>query len=204
MPVWGCGVSPRAGLDREAVVEAAASLVDEEGLDGLTVGRLAERLGVRAPSLYNHIAGLEELKRAVAALGVERLAGSLMRAAVGKSGEQAVFAIADAYRAFAREHPDLYAATLRAPEPGDGRYSSAAGEILEIVGAALEPYRLGSEDRLDAVRGLRSLCHGFVSLELCGGFGMPREVDRSFEQAVRTYLTGLACAGRESGFGKAD
>jgi AcrR family transcriptional regulator len=195
-------VSPRAGLDREAVAEAAVALAAEEGFERLTIRRVAERLGVRAPSLYNHVAGLEELKRAVAALAAQRLAGRLMRAAVGKSGETAVFAIADAYRSFAKEHPDLYTVTLRAPEPDDARYSGAAEEILEIVGAALEPYRLGPEEHLDAIRGLRSLCHGFVSLELGGGFGMPRDVDRSFEQAVRTYLLGLTRAGEQSWAGR--
>jgi AcrR family transcriptional regulator len=187
-------VAPRAGLDREAVVEAAAALADEEGLERLTIVRVAERLGVRAPSLYNHVTSLEELKRAVAALVAEQLADRLMRSAVGRSGEQAVFAIADAYRAFATEHPELYAAILRAPEPDEGRYLGAAEKILEVVGAALGPYRLDPEHHLDAIRGLRSLCHGFVSLELSGGFGLPRDVARSFEQAVRTYLLGLTCA----------
>ena len=194
MAVRGCSVSPRAGLDRAAVVKAAAALADGEGLEHLTLGRVAEHLGVRAPSLYNHVAGLGDLRRGVAALGAEQLADRLMRAAVGKSGEQAIFAIADAYRSFAKEHPGLYAATLRAPQRGDARYLAAAEVILEVVGAALEPYRLDPEDLIDAIRGLRSLSHGFVSLELSGGFGMPQDVDRSFSQAVRTYLLGLTCA----------
>ena len=188
-------MSPRMGLDREAVVEAAAALTDEEGLEGLTLGRVAERLGVRAPSLYNHVAGLGDLRRGVAAVGTEQLGDRLMRAAVGKSGEQAIFAIADAYRAFAKEHPGLYAAILRAPEPGDARCQAAAEAILEVVGAAFQTYRLDPVEHIDAIRGLRSLSHGFVSLELSGGFGMLQDVERSFRRAVRTYLLGLTCAG---------
>src|SRR5579864_8016152 len=56
----------RAGLDQTGVIDAAARLIDEEGLEQLSLGRLAERLGVRTPSLYNHVAGLPGLKRDLA------------------------------------------------------------------------------------------------------------------------------------------
>ena len=59
-------MSHRVGLDQATVVEAAAKLVDEEGLDQLSLGRLAVHLGVRTPSLYNHVAGLPGLKHDLA------------------------------------------------------------------------------------------------------------------------------------------
>jgi len=66
-------VAPRVGLNREAVVEAAASFADEEGLEGVTLAELAARLGVRTPSFYNHVAGLEGLRRELALLGIREL-----------------------------------------------------------------------------------------------------------------------------------
>src|SRR5262245_31033548 len=104
---------PRRGLDRAAVVAAAAALADEVGLEGLTLASLAERLDVRSPSLFNHVpGGLTGLRRELALHGLRELATRLSRAAVGRAGGEAVRAVAAAYRAFGRERPGLYAATL--------------------------------------------------------------------------------------------
>jgi len=184
-------VPPRAGLNEAVIVQAAADLADETGLETVSLAALAQRLHVQAPSLYNHVRGVDGLRRGLSALGAERLANRLVRSTVGKSGEQAVYALGDAYRVFAKEHPGLYAATLRAPKKDETRYIAAASEILGVVGATLEPYRLGRRDLVDAIRGLRSLVHGFVTLELSGGFGMPRDVNRSFRAVLRTYLSGV-------------
>jgi AcrR family transcriptional regulator len=184
-------VPPRAGLTETVILRAAGDLADEKGLEAVSLAALAERLRVQAPSLYNHIAGVEGVQRGLAAHGAEQLANRLVRATVGKSGEQAVYALGDAYRLFAKEHPGLYAATLRAPKKDESAYVAAAEVILEVVGASLEPYRLNRRDLIDAVRGLRSLVHGFVTLELSGGFGMPQDVNRSFREVLRTYLAGV-------------
>lgn len=182
---------PRAGLTEAVILQAAGDIADKAGLEGVSLAALAQRLRVQAPSLYNHVQGVDGVRRGLAALGAEQLAGRLVRAAVGKSGEQAVYALGDAYRSFAKEHPGLYAATLRAPKKDEVRYIAAADVILEVVGASLEPYRLSRRDLIDAIRGLRSLVHGFVALELSGGFGMPQDVNRSFHEVLRTYLSGV-------------
>jgi len=184
-------VPPRAGLNESVIVQAAADLADETGLETVSLAALAQRLHVQAPSLYNHVQGVVGLRRGLSALAAERLANRLVRATVGKSGEQAVYALGDAYRVFAKEHPGLYAAILRAPKKDETRYIAAAKEILDVVGATLEAYRLSRRDLTDAIRGLRSLVHGFVTLELGGGFGMPQDVNRSFRAVLRTYLSGV-------------
>src|SRR3954469_10643694 len=104
---------PKAGLDHNAVVQAAAALADIAGLGQLTLADLAARLGVRTPSLYNHVAGLPGLRRDLALLGTRELSMRLSRAAIGKSGDAAVQSVCQAYRAFVNEHPGLYAATVR-------------------------------------------------------------------------------------------
>src|SRR5579875_3074672 len=108
----------RAGLDPDAVVRAAADLADAAGGE-VRLADLAAHLGVRTPSLYNHIAGQEGLRRELALLGLRELYARLARAAIGRAADDAILALAHAYRGFAREHPGLYAATLRAPAPGD-------------------------------------------------------------------------------------
>ena len=186
---------PRAGLDRAGVVRAAAAVADEVGLDNLTLARIAERLNVRAPSLYNHVAGLDDLRRGLAAFGARELAARLGRAAVGKAGDEAVAAVADAYRAFARARPGLYAALQRAPDQDDEDAVRAAHDVVAIVVAVLGAYGLGGEDVLHAVRGFRSLLHGFVALETTGGFGLPLDLDESFRRLVATFTAGLRAGG---------
>jgi len=193
-------VSPRVGLDRAAVVEAAASLADEEGLEGVTLAELASRLGVRTPSLYNHVAGLEGLRRELALLGTRELARRLGRAAVGKTTDDAAFAIAQAYRDFVKERPGLYAATVRSYRisyPEDPELAAAEGEAMETVLAVLASYGLSGEEAVHAARGLRSVAHGFATLEVAGGFGIPLDLDESFRRLVWAFTDGLRRQGPE-------
>jgi AcrR family transcriptional regulator len=182
---------PRRGLDRAAVVEAAAALADAEGLETLTIARLAEQLGVRGPSLYNHVQGLDALRREMAVCALREMAVRLARATIGRSGDAALVALAGAYRDFARARPGLYAAAQRAPDRADAEWTSLGGEVVGIVVAVLAGYGLAGDDAIHAVRGLRSLMHGFVSLETGGGFGLPLDLDESFDRLIRAFAAGL-------------
>jgi len=184
-------MSRRAGLDQEAVVEAAAKLVDEEGIDQLSLGRLAERLGIRTPSLYNHVAGLPGLKHDLALYCLRDVLNHLLHATIGKSRAEAVFAFANAYRAYARETPGRYALTLQVPDPGDRELQAVAQQIIEVALVILEPYKLGEEEAIHAIRGLRSIVHGFISLEAAGGFAMPVNLDVSFHWLINVFVAGL-------------
>ncbi len=181
----------RAGLDRAAVVSAAAALADQQGLDEVTLGALAARLGVRTPSLYNHVEGLSGLRGDLALFGLKELTARVARAAIGKSADDAVLALARAYRTFARERPGLFAASIRPPDPANPALQAAAQELIEIVLAVLVPFGLHGDQAIHAVRALRSVVHGFVSLEAAGGFAIPLDLDESFEYLIRIYLRGL-------------
>jgi AcrR family transcriptional regulator len=98
-------MAARVGLDRAGVIRAAAALSDAAGGREVSFVELAARLGVRAPSLYNHVAGQDGLRRELALLGVRELTARLGRAAIGKAADDAMLALAHAYRAFAKEHP---------------------------------------------------------------------------------------------------
>ncbi len=119
----------RAGLDKAAVIEEALRLIDEEGLEQLSLGRLAERLGVRVPSLYNHVAGLGGLKRDLAVYCLGELYERLTRAVVGKARGEAIRALADSYLAYARQVPGHYSFTLQAPDPADKGGASLESKI---------------------------------------------------------------------------
>lgn len=181
----------KAGLSEERLVREAVDLIDTEGVAALSLARLAERLGVRSPSLYKHISGLEGLHQGIALWGVLELGRRMSRAAVGKSGEEAIMAIAEAYRAFAKDHPGIYPFVIQAPDPSDQALEQASVEILATLQAVLAPYGLEGAESLHAVRALRSCVHGFVSMEASHGFGMPLDVDASFRYLVGMFIRGL-------------
>jgi AcrR family transcriptional regulator len=185
-------VARRPGLDAGVIVRAAADLVDTDGIEALALGRLAERLGVRAPSLYNHVASLDGVRRGLALLGARELGARLARAAIGATGEEGVFALAEAYRRFAKERPGLYAATLRAPDPDDHALQEVTADLLGVVRAVLAPYGLRGAEETHAIRAWRSLVHGFVSLEITGGFGLPLDLDESFRRLIHLFIAGLS------------
>jgi AcrR family transcriptional regulator len=172
------------------VADEAAALVDEVGYHGLTLAALAARCGVRVPSLYKHVDGLDAVRGLVAVRAVRELGDELRNAAVGRARTEALRALAGAYRAYAGRHPGRYVATLRAPSPGDEALDAAGAAILEVVFAVLTGYGIEGEDAVDATRILRSALHGFAALEAAGGFGMPHHVDRSYARLV----TGLDAA----------
>lgn len=175
---------PRAGLSHDVVVREAADVVDATGWDQLSLAAVAARFGVRLPSLYKHISGLDGLRRDVAVQATRELGEALSAAAVGRAGGDALRAVADAYRGFGRAHPGRYAATVRAPAPDDDEHRAVTDSVLRVVLAVLAGYGLSGDDAIDATRALRAGLHGFVSLEAGGGFGMPQDVDRSFRRMV--------------------
>lgn len=180
----------RAGLTTATVTRAAADLLDTEGADALTLARVAEKLGVRIPSLYNHVAGLDGLRRELALYAVEQLNTVLTAAAIGKAGDDAVYALANAYRAFVKAHPALYPFSQRIPHDDPALQAAASGPV-DVVVAVLAGYGLRADDALHAVRGFRSALHGFTALEAMGGFGLPLDLDESFRRLIQSQIAGL-------------
>jgi AcrR family transcriptional regulator len=181
----------RAGLSADAVVDAAAQLADREGLEAVTLARLAADAGVRPPSLYAHVDGLDDLRRRLATRGARELAAAMREAATGRAGGDALRAVAAAHRNFARRHPGTYLAAQRAPDAGDSDGRAAAGEAVDVILAVLAGYRLEGDDAIHAARAVRSALHGFAVLETGGGFGIKLDLDESFRRLVELLDQGL-------------
>jgi len=183
---------PRAGLDPDAVVRAAAALADAEGLDAVTLSRLAGSLGVRAPSLYAHVDGLPDLRRRLAARGARDLAAALQVAAAGRARGDALTAIAGVYRAYAREHPGTYAALQRVTNLDDPAAAEAATQLVDTIIAVLRGYGLEDDEAIHAARIVRAALHGFATLENGDGFGIELDLDDTFSRLVAVLDQGLA------------
>lgn len=190
-------MTARRGLTRTDVVDAAVAIVDEESADALTLSRVARELGVKPPSLYNHVSGLESLRRDVGLRATIALGDELGSAVMGRSGHDAVRAVADTFRSFAAAHPDLYELSTQA-RPDDEEYAQAAFDAVEPVVAVLRSYGLDDTETIHAARMLRAALHGFASLERAGGFGLDVDVDESFSRLVDRVADSLGRDGLAS------
>jgi AcrR family transcriptional regulator len=187
---------PRVGLDRRAVIDAAIEGISEDGLESLTLAGLASKLRVRPPSLYNHIAGLDDLRAAVALRGITELGDRMGTAAIGLAGDDALTAIANAYRDFARSSPALYLAAISWTVTDDPEHKRLAARAVGTVTRVLGSYGLEGDAALHATRALRSALHGFVSLEALGGFALVLDRDASFEWLLEIVADGLRAGPR--------
>ena len=184
-------MAPRAGITRASLIAEAVRLIDEDGFDHLALTRLARRLGVRPPSLFQHVEGTADLVRAVRLRGLQEQATLMRKATTGRSGDDAVRAMAQAYRAFALSHPGLYTATVRTVEGETPELHAAGAEVLSVVADVLRGYGIEGPEAVHAARFLRSVVHGFLSLETSGGFGLNVSIADSYECAIEALVDNL-------------
>jgi AcrR family transcriptional regulator len=146
-------LSPRA----RAIVDAARALLEEEGAAGLSMRRLADRLGIRAPSIYAHLADKPALEAALISAGFEELSDLFERAV--RDADDALGALAAAYRDFAHAHPHLYRLMTERPLP---RERLASG----VEDRAAQPLVQATGGDLAQARAIWAFAHGMVMLEL--------------------------------------
>jgi AcrR family transcriptional regulator len=159
----------RAGLTAERLARAGAELADEVGFDQVTVSEVARRFDVKVASLYSHVTSSHDLKTRIALLALEELADRGAAALAGRAGKDALTALANVYRDYAREHPGRYAAAQLRLDP-ETAASSAGPRHAQMTRAVLRGYDLTEPDQTHAVRLLGSVFLGYVTLELAGGF----------------------------------
>lgn len=180
-----------ARTSTEEIVAAARAILETEGIDGLTMQRVAHAVGVRPPSLYKRLRDRGDLVRLVAEDVARQLAREVDAAATGDDAARDLRAIAHAFRAFAHAHPNAYA-LIFAPLPEESRVGpeSLAAGTAALMRAAGE---LAGEDAyLEAARTVVAWAHGFVSMELAGAFRMGGSVDRAFAFGIDRITASLA------------
>jgi AcrR family transcriptional regulator len=183
---------PRTGLAAPDVVRAGAEIADQRGYDQLTLGLVAERLGVRAPSLYKHVEGLGDLQHRIAALAMSELGETARDAVAGRAGRDALGALAWAVRAFVAAHPGRYMATIGAEFTGpDDPLLAGSTRVIEVISAVLRGYRISDEAMVHAIRAVRCTLHGFAMLQATNGFQWGADVDDSFERLIDFMDGGL-------------
>ncbi len=181
---------PRAGLSTSGVVDAALAIVDEAGPNALTLAAVAARSGVAAPSLYKHIGSLAELRALVGVRVMEEMTERFSSAVVGRAGDDAVAVLMRSYREYVVQHPARYATMPQEPLH-DLAFAAAGTRLLGIFFAVLRGYGLENSATIHTTRCLRATVHGFASIEASGGFGLPEDVDETYEQLIQMVLASL-------------
>jgi AcrR family transcriptional regulator len=183
----------KLGLTPEQVIEAAAEIADRDGLDALSLASVASKLGVRSPSLYNHVEGLAGMRRQLSIHASSLLTAELADSAEGLESTQALRAIAEQLRSFAHRHPGLYDTFLPAPTPQqDPEVAAALAQPIGVVGSVLVEMGVDPTSVIPLIRALRAAVHGFVHLELRGGFGLPDDIDDSFTTTINLVIEAIA------------
>ena len=182
----------RGGLSASAVTEAGAALADELGFEKLSMGLVAERLGVKTPSLYKHLVSQADLAHRIAILAMNEIADAIRDAIQGRAGNDALVAGAQAMRTYVREHPGRYAAgNVARPTGPDDPLLLASSRVVASWKAMLHGYQLDPSNEIHVLRMLRSVLHGFVTLEVSGGFQFPTDIDDSFHWVLAFIDSGL-------------
>ncbi len=185
-------------IDLMRIRQKAAILANRHGLDDLSMNELARALNIRPPSLYSHVAGIADVKRLLALDGLTELERGAARVTIGKSGPDAVRALLHGYRNYVRKNPGIYAATVPTPPPKDREWTRASECLRDTCVAVLQGYGLRGPEAKHALRGMRSLVHGFVSLETSGAMEHAVSRDESFAWLVESFVAALERTAKKS------
>ena len=172
--------------DKGQVLVAAEEIVDREGWQHLTMTALAAELGVKVPSLYNHVPNLEALRGELQSRTLHALGRELNRSALGRSGPTALRALATTFRRFAKEHPGLYDLAMRAPIDAEA-LEEATLEAGAALLAVIQSYGI-SEAAYELQVTMFAALHGAVVLENANFFPSVIDLDQVYENVLGLVL----------------
>ena len=181
----------RKGLNTDRIVEVAAELIAERGFDQFSLRELADRLGVKTASLYNHISSLSELTSNIGQLVFERMAGQLYSRTEDALPFDTLYHIAIGYRKFAKQNPELYKTIVKIPSTGSSDLIEKGQSLVHSLYPVLEACGLSEDDIIHFSRTIRSAMHGFVTLEEAGFFGTAVDADESYSYMVKALIQPL-------------
>lgn len=181
----------KAGLDKAIILDVAAKMTDEKGIANITLKSLAEELGVKSPSLYKHIKGLDELHKELMLYSWKLLEKDMMKAAIGKAKDDAIIAMCYAYRNFVKLHGGLFETMQWYNMYKSDEHLQATDELVSILFQVLDGYDLLEEQKVHIVRMLRGFLQGFLSIENHDGFGNSLTIDDTFDFALQILLNGI-------------
>lgn len=188
---------PRANLDKETVIVKAAELVNKAGMDNITLKMLAEQLGVKSPSLYNHIEGIDDLKKQLMIYGWTQMEQRIIQSTIAVSGYDAVKAMCYAFYHYAAENPGVFHIMLWYNKFQDDETEKATAQLLTVIFKTTKSLNLPDDYCYHLIRTFRGFLEGFFLLANNGSFGHPLAIEDSFELSIDVLLAGIKALGEE-------
>ncbi|MBM6886322.1 TetR/AcrR family transcriptional regulator [Pseudoflavonifractor phocaeensis] len=181
------------GLTKDLILAEAVACMESTGQPVVSLHEVARRLGVKTPSLYNHIKNTKELRYEIFQYAIGQFVANQRAATANKRKDEAVRAFAEAYHTFATENKGLYRLIMSIPSEEDDRAKEVAIPLLETVVEILTDYGLTEESVAHWQRVFRAILHGFISEEDLGYFYYYKSIDlkKSRDIAVQCFLDGL-------------
>lgn len=171
---------------RQQIVEAARRLLEEQGPAALSMRNVAAEIGIRAPSLYEHVTDKRALESAIIADALTEHGLAQSKALESEPGDDPLMGMAMRYRDWALTHPHLY----RLIYSRDLDRSDPA--VAEAERIAAIPIRSLTGGDIPASRAIWSFAHGMVSLELADRFPPDTDVDELWVRGMAAMKTMLA------------
>jgi AcrR family transcriptional regulator len=182
----------KRNLTKEKIIQVTFSLADDIGFNQVTFPKIAEKLGIKYPSLYNHFTNMNNLKIEMTVYLLNELNLKLMQRLIGKSGEDAIREFAHVYKDFAFENKTAYGLFMSIPSTENTDLFRLAKETTSIIRRLLEFYIKDEILLVHKSRALRSLLHGFVSLYSFGYFHGEVSLEDSFKSMIDDFISSLS------------
>ena len=181
----------RTGLDANMVIHRAAQLVNEVGLENITLKMLADDLGVKSPSLYNHIGGLEDLKMQLMIYGWKEMEQRIIQSVIGISGYDAIKAGCHAFYEYATENPGLFNAMLWYNKFQNTETMEATSGLFSVLFKVTSSLNISEENCNHIIRTLRGFLEGFSLLVNNEAFGNSVSIAESIELSLNVLIEGI-------------
>lgn len=180
------------GITREKIIEETEELIAECGISAFSLHALAERLGIKTASLYTHVSGIDEVLAAASEDILRKFHDGQMKSIEGKRRQDALAALAESERSFAKENASFYELIMNLQLSGNQELKDAAACIVEPLMKILSEYRLDEDEKTDAERLFRAVVYGFISQEKHGYFShFSGSTEDSFRFAVSVISSGI-------------
>ncbi|TPW77433.1 TetR/AcrR family transcriptional regulator [Schumannella soli] len=180
---------PKTGIDQ--VVAAARALLESGGPDAVTMSAVAERVGVRSPSLYKHVRDRRALLAAVVAATVDELNDRVESAADPDDAARSIRRQLDALRAFALAQPQgyglVFGVTEGVPRPTPGDLERSLAPLLAATTALV-----GTAHALDAARFLTAWANGYLTMRLSDSLQMGGDLDAAWDWGVERAVAAVS------------
>ena len=179
------------GLSREKVIAEACAIANEEGLNAVTITNLANRLGIKKPSLYNHIKDQEDIFGGIMIQGWNHVSNEICQEITNDDPKEAINELSHGIYDYAIANPGIFEAMLW--------YNTYENEGLKLVSEGLYTFFFSQTDKLGIERNManhllrtyRSLIEGFILLVIHNSFGNPVSIEESFQISIDMFTKGL-------------